>query len=110
MRIEGDFALMSPGGLLQILCQERRSVTIEAWNGNQHARIAIAEGEIAEAQCDQQPADESVYIFLGWDVGIFAVQPWEPPSEPGFIGGWEELALEAARRRDEESAGINPLA
>jgi hypothetical protein len=98
----GDFTLLSPASLLQLLCQEQRSATLSAWRGLNKATVEIHEGVVVAGRCDSLVAEEALYHFLAWDSGQFQVMPrGEPPLESQMAASWEDLAREAARRRDQ---------
>jgi hypothetical protein len=98
----GDFGLVTPAGLLQLLGQEQRSVRIMAWNGASEARLDLLEGLIVWASCDDLLAEEAVYRFAAWHSGRFEVVALEhEPDVAEVVGSSEALLLEAARRRDE---------
>jgi hypothetical protein len=102
MFFHGDFTIISPPGLIQLLCQERRSAVIHAWRGEVAARVQLFEGLIVAAECGMYTGEEAVYHMAVWDSGQFQVEAApDPPSSMDFAAGGEELLLEAARRRDE---------
>lgn len=102
MFLYGDFALISPASLLQLLCQEQLSVTIEAEHGSSQAILQLHEGMVVLARCDDLVGEEAVYLLITWNRGQFQVLPApEPPAEITLAASWEMLLLEAARRRDE---------
>lgn len=101
MHIQGDFGLITPAGLIQILCQEERTVQITAHYNQQTARIVIVRGMLAEAELGHFVAVEAICHMLFWERGSFTVAAMEPPAEHAYIGDWEGVILEAARRRDE---------
>ncbi|MCU0491084.1 MAG: DUF4388 domain-containing protein [Chloroflexaceae bacterium] len=102
MSIYGTFDLVSPAGLLQLFCQEQRSVVLVARHDDCRARIYIAEGMIVEATCGTQQDAEAIYAFVNWRGGQFRVDVLEEvPATARMAASWEELLLEAARRRDE---------
>jgi hypothetical protein len=102
MFLHGDFSLISPASLLQTLGQERRSARVTAWRGESEAVIDLLEGMIVAASCDGARGDEAVFRFVAWDCGRFQVgQQLASPELTEMAASWEELLLEAARRRDE---------
>lgn len=103
----GDFELVTPAGLLQLLSQEQRSVRILAWHGTCEAQIDLLEGLVIWASCAEHLAEEAVYRFAAWNGGRFEVVALEHiPEQVEVVGGSEELLLEAARRRDEAEAAV----
>jgi hypothetical protein len=110
MFFHGNFALISPASLLQILCQERRSVLISAWRGSDTIQVQIDEGMIVGARWADGEGVEAVYQLLAWDCGQFRLEPNESlPLSDAFVADWEELVFEAARRRDEHQLIASPL-
>jgi hypothetical protein len=110
LNLQGDFRLITPAGLIQILCQEQRTVRIEAQRGPEQARIDIVAGELAAAELGEFSPTEAMCRLFIWDTGHFSVALLDPPLEPEYIGSWEELMLEAARRHDELLEGLPALA
>ncbi|NJM06448.1 DUF4388 domain-containing protein [Candidatus Gracilibacteria bacterium] len=102
MSFYGSFALVTPAGLLQLLCQEQRSVVITARGDKSQACILLCEGLIIGGSCDAFQGPEAIYRFVTWRDGVFRVDPLaEQPTESEMAAPVEELLLEAARRRDE---------
>jgi hypothetical protein len=102
MLLQGDLTLISMPGLLQLLCQERRSVYIDVWRGSSHAQLTIIQGVVADAHYDLLRGDEAVCQVAVWDQGFFTVRPIEEPRNPPYAATpWESLLLDAARRHDE---------
>lgn len=110
MFLHGDFSLISPPSLLQVLGQERRSARITAWRGEGEATVEMLEGIIVAARCDDLRGEEAVYRFASWDCGRFQVcEMLESPQRTEIAASWEELLLEGARRRDELELLLPPL-
>jgi hypothetical protein len=99
----GNFALMSPASVFQILCQERRSVIMSAWHGLSKARVRLLEGSIVSASCNDLEGAEAIYRLLTWTCGQFHLEPGPiTPTTTVVAASWEHLVLEAARRHDEQ--------
>ncbi len=110
MFLHGEFCLISPATLLQTLGQERRSARITAWRGESEAVIDLLEGMVVAASCDELRGEEAVFRFAAWDCGRFQVgQQFASPELTEMAASWEELLLEAARRRDELELMLPPL-
>lgn len=110
MFFAGDFTLITPASLLQLLCQEQRSVAISAHRGSEVACIQIIEGMIVKAQCGASNGREAMYRWLVWDGGSFHIKVLhEAPPEVDMMVHYEELVLEAARRRDELELTLTPV-
>ncbi|NJK81866.1 MAG: DUF4388 domain-containing protein [Chloroflexaceae bacterium] len=102
MFFSGTFTLVTPASLLQLLCQEQRSVIVTAWRGRQQAQVSIAEGLVVAARCNNLTGKEAVYSWLVWDSGQFQIDYLiSMPEMIEMMTPYEELLLEAARRRDE---------
>ncbi|HEU4321686.1 MAG TPA: DUF4388 domain-containing protein [Roseiflexaceae bacterium] len=110
MFFHGNFALLSPLALLQAICGEQHSVQITAWRGTSEARVALHEGRIIDAECDDEVGDEAVYHLVSWDFGQFMVTPLDGrPSLQTVTSSTEQLLQEAARRRDDFDLTPPPL-
>lgn len=106
----GNFEFISAASLLQALCQERRTVLISAWRGTVEASIHLFEGQIVDARCGDLRQTDAVCQVMSWDCGQFRLDPADTlVTKDSFVGDWEELALEAARRRDELELNNPPL-
>ncbi|MCG8348564.1 MAG: DUF4388 domain-containing protein [Chloroflexales bacterium] len=101
--LHGNFALMSPASVFQILCQERRSVIMTAWHGMSKAHVRLIEGTIVSASCNDLEGAEAIYRLLTWTGGQFHLEPGPTtPTTTIITDCWEHLVLEAARRHDEQ--------
>jgi hypothetical protein len=68
------------------------------------------EGLIVAASYADAANEEAVYRWLAWDSGQFRLTPLPTtPATSAMMGVWEELVLEAARRRDELEDAVAPL-
>lgn len=106
----GDFTLITPASLLQLLCQEQQSVTIAAYRGSEAVYVQIVEGMIVSASYDDAHGKEAMYRWLVWDSGSFRVELLDQaPEHVEMMAHYEELVLEAARRRDELETALAPL-
>lgn len=113
----GNFALISPASLLQMLCQEQRSVTITAWRGQQEVVIQLDEGmvvgahavELGTEPATRLPGAAAVYHWLAWESGRFRIAMLQDRPVVQMTEPWEELVLEAARQRDEIGATLEHL-
>lgn len=110
MFFAGDFTLITPASLLQLLCQEQRSVAISAYRGVDAACIQIVEGLVVGASCADSRGKEAMYRWLVWDSGSFRVEVLEQaPEHVEMMAHYEELVLEAARRRDDLETALAAL-
>ncbi len=110
MFLAGDFTLITPASLLQLLCQEQRSVAIAAYRGNESVAVQLVEGLIVGASYGDAHGKEAMYRWLVWDSGSFRVTVLDQaPDHVEMMAHYEELVLEAARRRDELETTLAPL-
>ncbi|GAB4190989.1 MAG: hypothetical protein OHK0022_04300 [Roseiflexaceae bacterium] len=110
MYFHGNFALLSPLALLQGICGEQHSVQISAWRGTAEARVAVQEGCVLDAACDDAVGEEAVYQLVSWDFGQFMVTPLDGRPELLTVTiGTEQLLQEAARRRADLDLTPPPL-
>lgn len=104
MLFSGNFTVLRPSSLLIMLCQEQRSVEITTVRHIHKASITVWHGAIVAATCGDFVDEEAVYHWLCWEEGQFFVTLLDaPPADANMHTHWEELMLEAARRRDEAS-------
>jgi hypothetical protein len=103
MFLQGTFSLMSAAALIQTLCQEQRSVRIEARHGGCSAYVWLADGLVIAATCEGREGAEAIYRLVGWADGDFHVRAAAPDTPAMMMASAEELLLEAARRRDEQT-------
>jgi hypothetical protein len=102
MFVQGNLSLISAASLIQLLCQEQRSVSMVLRYNDRTARLTLAEGMVVTAHCHELRGAEAVYHVLHWPDGLFHIQPLaQLPAEIEIEDTWEGLLLEAARRRDE---------
>jgi predicted regulator of Ras-like GTPase activity (Roadblock/LC7/MglB family) len=110
MFLHGDFGLISPASLLQVLSQERRSVRMSAWRGASAAQIEMLDGLVVSARCNGLAGYEAALQIVAWDCGRFQVASLlDAPEQTEMAAEWEELLLEGARRRDELEIALAPL-
>lgn len=110
MFLHGSFSLISPASLLQMLCQEQRSVRITAWRGASELVLDLQHGMIVAARCGALIGEEAVFQLAAWETGRFQVERLpDDQAEPELVLEWESLLLEGARRRDELELSLPPL-
>jgi hypothetical protein len=99
MVFRGTFKFMRPASLLQVLCTEKRSVHVSAWNCSSRASIHIHEGLVVAAYCDNLTDMDALYQWLVWERGQFQLdQETSPPATVNLAVGWNEVMLGVAWR------------
>jgi hypothetical protein len=106
----GNFALISPASLLQVLCQEERSVHVSGWCGGSQVSVQIREGQIIQARCDCATGAEAIYQVLTWNSGQFRLEEeYTPIAPPHITASLSDMMLEAARRNEQPATNTRLL-
>lgn len=101
MFLQGSFGIISPASLIQILCQEQRTVTITATRNGCTGQVWIVDGLLMGAQCNEHADEEAIYRLAQWTDGIFTVSAGASNAPTTMAAEADMVLLEAARRRDE---------
>lgn len=114
MAIRGDLREISLPTLVQMLCIERRSASLELSRRGEEGGMFLADGEIVHACLGQLEGEDAAYSLLAWTEGLFAIYEDASPR-PRTIGkSLSHLLIESSRRIDErrrdEEGGERSLA
>jgi predicted regulator of Ras-like GTPase activity (Roadblock/LC7/MglB family) len=69
--------------------------------------IYFEDGEIVHAECEGRIGENALYTILGWEGGDFTTISGADPSTTTINRPWQELLIEAMRRKDEEQSTGN---
>jgi CheY-like chemotaxis protein len=94
--------------VIQIECLCRSSCILEVHNPETSGAIFIESGAIVHATAATLTGDLALYQLLAMSNGQFRLQPFKSPAERTIEGAWENLLMEAARRRDETASNHAP--
>ncbi len=94
--------------VIQIECLRRSSCILEVHNPETSGAIFIESGAIVHATAATLTGDLALYQLLAMSNGQFRLQPFKSPAERTIEGAWENLLMEAARRRDETASNHAP--
>jgi Uncharacterized conserved protein len=102
-----NFALLD---IIQMGCVAQRDGRLIVRNGRRRAEVILCRGKIVHAETESQVGEDALLEILTWEKGEFrfgstgnAIQ-----SNRTIQGGWEEVLMDAVRKRDElTSADLN---
>ena len=102
-----NFALLD---IIQMGCLAQRDGRLIIRNDRRRAEVILSRGKIIHAATNGQVGEEALLEILSWEKGEFqfgsvgnGIQ-----SNPTIQGGWEQVLMDAVRKRDElKSAGLN---
>jgi CheY-like chemotaxis protein len=87
--------------IIQLNCLGRMKNALSITMDDVKGVIYFQDGEIIHAECGNIKGEEAVYTILGWDGGDFQTISDEEPLEKSINRSWQELLIEAMRRKDE---------
>lgn len=105
---EGFRGMLRQVGLpdvLQMECLGRKSSVLEVSSPTATGRVFIEDGSIVHAEIGAVHGEPALFQMLALSGGEFHLKPFAPPPRQTIDGHWESLLMEAARQRDEASAG-----
>lgn len=91
--------------VLQMECLSRNSSVLEVKTRQVHGAIYIQEGQIIHAEAGERSGEEAFNYLMALTGGEFNLRPFSAPAQQTISAQWEFLVMEAARQRDEQSAG-----
>jgi formylglycine-generating enzyme required for sulfatase activity len=102
-----NFALLD---IIQMGCLAQRDGRLTIRNGRRRAEVILSRGRIVHAATKGQVGEEALLEILSWEKGEFQFGSADigARSDPTIQGGWEQVLMDAVRKRDElKSAGSN---
>jgi len=102
-----NFALLD---IIQMGCLAQRDGRLVIRNGRRRAEVILSRGRIVHAATKGQVGEDALLEILSWEKGEFQFGSIDSgiQSNPTIQGGWEQVLMDAVRKRDElRSAGFN---
>ena len=102
-----NFALLD---IIQMGCLAQRDGRLVIRNGRRRAEVILSRGRIVHAATKGQAGEDALLEILSWEKGEFQFGSIDSgiQSNPTIQGGWEQVLMDAVRKRDElRSAGFN---
>jgi len=102
-----NFALLD---IIQMGCLAQRDGRLVIRNGRRRAEVVLRRGRIVHAATKGQVGEGALLEILSWEKGEFQFGSIDSgiQSNPTIQGGWEQVLMDAVRKRDElRSAGFN---
>jgi hypothetical protein len=91
-------------------CLAQRDGRLIIRSGRRNAEVILSRGKIIHAATNGQVGEDALLEILSWEKGEFQFGAAGNgiPSKPTIQGGWEQVLMDAVRKRDElKSAGLN---
>jgi CheY-like chemotaxis protein len=95
--------------VMQLECLGRKSSVLEVSSPQESGRIFIHDGSLIHAEIGKLQGEPALFHLLALKGGGFSLKPFVQPAKRTIDGHWESLLMEAARLRDEASAGPGGL-
>ncbi len=95
-----SFALLD---IIQMGCLAQRDGRLSIRNGRRRAEVILSRGRIVHATTKGQVGEDALLEILSWEKGEFQFGPTDlgSHSAPTIRGGWEQVLMDAVRKRDE---------
>jgi Sulfatase-modifying factor enzyme 1/Domain of unknown function (DUF4388) len=96
--------------IIQMGCLAQRDGRLIIRSGRRQAEVILSRGKIIHAVTNGQVGEDALLEILSWEKGEFQFGPASKgiQSNPTIQGGWEQVLMDAVRKRDElKSAGLN---
>lgn len=102
--------------IIQLNCLGKMKTALSVSKDDLEGVIYFQDGEIIHAECGGHTGENAVFEILGWEGGDFTTLSGAEPLEKTIDRPWQELLIEAMRRKDEgkgpverESGGVVDL-
>jgi hypothetical protein len=102
-----NFALLD---IIQMGCLAQRDGRLVIRNGRRRGEVILRRGRIVHAATKGQVGEHALLEVLSWEKGEFQFGSIDSgiQSKPTIQGGWEQVLMDAVRKRDElRSTGFN---
>jgi hypothetical protein len=93
--------------VIQMECLSRHSLVLEVSSGETRGRIYIQKGQLTHAECGDAEGEPALEQLLSLRGGEFHHIAYSEPARQTLEGSWEFLLMEAVRKRDEATAGMD---
>jgi len=101
MAVIGNLDDLAAVEILQLLALGKKSGILRIVSGNSSGEIALEDGQVLSARCDELIGEEALFSVLSYEEGYFEFETCQPTCEQTIFSGTEGLILEAMRRTDE---------
>jgi predicted regulator of Ras-like GTPase activity (Roadblock/LC7/MglB family) len=106
MGIQGSLTDMSVADLIQLNCQDRRTVKLTIKHDDQEAIIWFKDGNVIHSSLGSLDGEEVIYRILSWQQGKFDSEIDKEAPTTSVNRSWTSLLLEGAKRLDEQSTEV----
>lgn len=107
--VMGTLRQMSVSEIVQSLELGRKSARVELVPSyGERGALAFTDGQVVYAECNDLRGEDAFYVLAGQQEGFFRIHYGVEPEEKNINKPSMFLLLEAARKADEESEGVEP--
>lgn len=107
--VMGTLRQMSVSEIVQSLELGRKSARVELVPSvGERGALAFTDGQVVYAECNELRGEDAFYVLAGQQEGFFRIHYGVEPDEKNIDKPSMFLLLEAARKADEESEGVEP--
>jgi CheY-like chemotaxis protein/predicted regulator of Ras-like GTPase activity (Roadblock/LC7/MglB family) len=100
----GQVADLQLSDIIQLNCIGKMKAAISVSKDDQQGTIYFEDGEIIHAECGGLIGEDALFTILGWEGGDFTTITGAEPKRSTINRNWQELLIEAMRRKDERQA------
>jgi CheY-like chemotaxis protein len=97
----GRVADMQLTDIIQLNCLGKMKTALSISKDDQEGMIYFQDGEIVHAECGKLSGEEALFTVVGWEGGDFTTKSGETAPVKTIKQPWQELLIEAMRRKDE---------
>jgi CheY-like chemotaxis protein/predicted regulator of Ras-like GTPase activity (Roadblock/LC7/MglB family) len=90
--------------IIQLNCLGKMKTALSVSKEDMEGVIYFQDGEIVHAECGGKTGQDAFFMILGWEGGDFTTMSGAEPPARTLSGPWQELLIEAMRRKDEGKA------
>jgi CheY-like chemotaxis protein/predicted regulator of Ras-like GTPase activity (Roadblock/LC7/MglB family) len=92
--------------IIQLNCLGKMKSALSVSKDDLEGVIYFQDGEIVHAECGGHTGENALFEILGWEGGDFTTISGAEPLEKTIDRPWQELLIEAMRRKDEGKAQV----
>jgi hypothetical protein len=103
MALEGNFQVVSPAGVIQLVCLERRTAHLRVQEGTRAGGLYFVDGEVVHAEFDGLEGEPAFIRIVQVEGGNFTLEDGAAAPRRTVNRPAQFLLLEASRRQDEDA-------
>ncbi len=109
MAIQGQLQDMGLPSLVQYACTANQTACLHVQHRDEEAEVYFDSGEIVHVALGPESGEEAFYQLLGWEEGVFTLEPEVPAPARTVATPWSMLLMDGLQRYDEETWDTSEL-